>query len=537
MNLSRTIRLLLWAGTVVSLLVVGVVLLFAPPQVALMGLVGDDAGYYSNIARNLCLGYGCTFDRLHATGGFNPLFLALLTGVYWLMPGPPDVMILHRAGLLLDYGLALAGLGAYVALMHRFVAMQLPQSSARPYLVPAAALLYALFIGWKGLYGVDAHLTLLLLFLYGLGVLRGGLLKDRLPAALLDGLLLGLLVLARVDSLFLLVPIYVVAALSAGKGARFRNVALQGAATVTLVAPYLVWNRVQFQHWMPISARLKTGFPQVDVGQSLQTLLHSSLNHADQFFLATVMGTGLLILVLVGRQLVGEGRAALRPPANALMTALAGYGVLRGFWMVLFSRFDVQASTLIASSSISVMASLWLLSRSRVGRRYPGRTVGATAMVLVVASLLLFAGKLHAVSDRWQAWTQPDSTDQLALAIAIGNETPADAVLFGGGLGLMGFYSDRTWINADGVVNDDTYQAAFTEPDGLDRYLTANGVTHVVFSDMETRDLGRDGFVVVVPGHLTGAEQTYRVAPGDLLQWTQVAERGNHVVYLARYTP
>ncbi len=536
MNPARTIRTLLWAGSAAGLLAAGWLLVIASPHAALMSLVGDDAGYYFNIARNLCLGHGCTFDRLHTTGGFNPLFLGLLTGLYALLPGPREVLSLFRVGLLLDYGLTVGSFFVYVALMRRFVAT-LPDAPARSTLVPAAALLYSLFVCWKGLYGMDAHLTLLLLFLYGLGVVRGGLLKERLPLALLDGALLGLLVLARADSLFLVAPVYLLIVLLVDRRTRARNAALQAAVTVALVVPYLAWNRGQSQHWMAISARIKTGFPRLDVGSSLDAVLHSSLHRADLLFMGAVLVAGCVALVLLGRRISRDGRQVLSSPVNGLVAAWAGYAVLRVAWMVLFSRYDVQAGYLIAASPIAVLILLWLFARIPAGRIRPQSLHGATAAVLVLLSLLLFAGKLHAVTGRWHDWTQTGSSDQRTMALSIQQTTPPDAVLFGGGLGLMGFFSDRAWINADGVANDDAYQSIFSEEGGLARYLEDNGVTHVVFSDMETRDEGPDGFRVVVPGHLSGEEQTYRVAPDDLLQQRRLADRGNHRVYLARYTP
>jgi len=47
----------------------------------------DDAFYYAQIARNIVSGKGVTFDGLHETNGFHPLWLLLLLPIYALFSG------------------------------------------------------------------------------------------------------------------------------------------------------------------------------------------------------------------------------------------------------------------------------------------------------------------------------------------------------------------------------------------------------------------------------------------------------------------
>ena len=89
------------AVLLLSLALIGLiawVLLAADPRWSTLLLVGDDAGYYLAIARNVCLGYGASFDRIHPTNGFNPLYTLLLVGFdRALVPGA-SVLGCYRAG-------------------------------------------------------------------------------------------------------------------------------------------------------------------------------------------------------------------------------------------------------------------------------------------------------------------------------------------------------------------------------------------------------------------------------------------------------
>ena len=47
----------------------------------------DDAFYYFVIARNIAAGHGSTFDLLAPTNGYHPLWMALITPFFALLPG------------------------------------------------------------------------------------------------------------------------------------------------------------------------------------------------------------------------------------------------------------------------------------------------------------------------------------------------------------------------------------------------------------------------------------------------------------------
>ena len=44
----------------------------------------DDAFYYYKVAQNVLTGHGFTFDQIHLTNGFHPLWMAVCLGVFWL---------------------------------------------------------------------------------------------------------------------------------------------------------------------------------------------------------------------------------------------------------------------------------------------------------------------------------------------------------------------------------------------------------------------------------------------------------------------
>ena len=109
--------MLLRAGsrTLVVLLCSAWIVLFWWSMRAVHWAVYDDSFYYFTIARNLAKGWGSTFDRLHPTNGYHPLWLLVCAGVYKL-----KVEDEHAISLLLS--LQVIGLGIAVSLGVRIVA-------------------------------------------------------------------------------------------------------------------------------------------------------------------------------------------------------------------------------------------------------------------------------------------------------------------------------------------------------------------------------------------------------------------------------
>jgi hypothetical protein len=62
----------------------GVYVAFAPANSLMRWYNIDDAFYYYKVAQNVLSGHGFTFDQIHLTNGFHPLWMGICMGVFWL---------------------------------------------------------------------------------------------------------------------------------------------------------------------------------------------------------------------------------------------------------------------------------------------------------------------------------------------------------------------------------------------------------------------------------------------------------------------
>ena len=114
---ARGIRVGAFAA-IAAVLVGGV--LWADPERVITGFLSDDAFYYLKIARSIAEGRGSTFDGLHPTNGYHPLWMLVVVGVTALAPAglvPPALAV-----IVLSIGMGLATLAVVARVVGRYLA-------------------------------------------------------------------------------------------------------------------------------------------------------------------------------------------------------------------------------------------------------------------------------------------------------------------------------------------------------------------------------------------------------------------------------
>ncbi len=232
------------------LLFFGIALVLALPLVSRlpwMIFVQDDFFYYLKVAQNIAQGHGSTFNSLVATNGYQPLWLVVLTGLSYCTTNARVIF-------------AWIGVANFAAALSTFLlARRLVRSSGvRPLLVFALSAVVTLYSVTLFFYGMEVTLALPLM----LGVICvllevSWLVKSALHTFVL-GLLLSLMVLARIDSLIfggmILAGILVHPALRRLIRPRLVLGALLGLLPV---AGYLLGNHLVFHTWLPVSGSAK----------------------------------------------------------------------------------------------------------------------------------------------------------------------------------------------------------------------------------------------------------------------------------------
>ncbi len=214
------------------------------------------------------------------------------------------------------------------------------------------------------------------------------------------GLLLGALVLARLDLAFVVVGIgstLVVAALREG-AATVRRCTMAGAAVcAAIVAGYLGWNRWYSGMALPVSGQLKTTFPH-PTAQNLRTLVHlvpsigsdhRPLVVIELFRLAGVVIPSLAAVVYLAVRAGGADRQLTLATARgrfrlALVGSCGGVLLLSAYDTLFVPLFDQGSWYWPVSTFLVTLVAVDLADRPSRGRQ---RTRLAVLVPLVVGAV------------------------------------------------------------------------------------------------------------------------------------------------------
>jgi len=414
-----------------------------------VALFEDDAFYYFGIARNLASGVGSTFNGLDATNGYHPLWQIVLVPVFAVAPS-------DRAALV---GVSVISAVLFVASALLFD--RLGRVLGRPLLVTVgAAPLLVLGVSGPAYWfsGMETGLLLLLVLAVAVVFVRSDGLRapwfDVRHAAAL-GVLIGLVVLARLDAVF---PMLLFGALATGiwfrRGLRelLRLTVALASPPALLLAAYLAVNQLIFGTPLPVSGQAKAlghGAPNVDV-------LWQFLAAPTLFAQPTWLGALAVVVVPLSVLTARRGSGLLHCARFALVVLVGGlatiaYYALTSSWM-LWPWYFYAAPLAIGLAVPALLDRLPLV-----------RSCSVIAAVACAGVLMLTgANTVRLVTGDVPRAAFVQRGPEVAARLA-GLAPQQAALAMGDRAGSVGFHLDRPLVHLEGLVNSPRYLDALRE--------------------------------------------------------------------------
>lgn len=409
-------------------------------------LVYDDSFYYWQIGRNLATGHGSSFDGIHPTNGYHPLWMLFCAGLYALgLSGEAAPLTALLAQVLLFAGAWLL-LGRSVLRLLREAPPTrragLIEGTTLGVLLVLACTQPVLRIWVNGLesaFVLVSHVLLLGILLRTEDLLSAAARRERLFAAVL----ITAAVLSRTDGA-LLMPAVVVWALP-------RLVRSFRSAVVPLLELLLLPGAVTAAY-MAIN--------QFWFGSAVQV---SGLLKAAPLSALRVLGALLVVVVpaMLARRLNRSrwprlGLALSRTKFFGLfcLVLLAYYGFLQEFQRLWYFGPPLLLAIVLANCALADMIAA-LAEAQRPGQGFTHSPVTLVAIVAVGMPVLLWLSVQQVMT--------PGGSSMLAAREAgrfVATTLPRDAVLASWDAGVLGYYADRPVVNLDGVVNSVGYLQA-----------------------------------------------------------------------------
>jgi hypothetical protein len=418
--------------------------------------IEDDACYYLQVARNWVDGAGLTFDRLHPTNGFHPLWMLVLYPIFKCFGGREAPF---RAMLILSFVMVFVSLLGIAILCRRV------KSSFSATLGALAALMLA---AKQPLFGMESWLAIMMMVFVLIAAVKNRALVPNKTIQISGharlGGLIGLLFLARLDCVMILGPLVAWECFSIWRNADevqkgIKTIVILCLPFTLMMAGYFLWNYENYHAFMPISSALKSSFPHFNNPLPRFTLIRYSIPPLS---------------VAIGAWVTARSRNQDRKGLARIVLALGIGLTLHLLYLELFQAgvfiwyFATQyvALALIAALAIDEFSDL----------DFARGSLKTFLKVLVFASSLICLLRVCKAFPLTGAVVP--STDYEAAVWARDN-TPKDAIFGMSFCGVFGYFSERRVINLDGLINGYEYKSA-VEKGEFESFIKNANVSYLV---------------------------------------------------------
>jgi hypothetical protein len=268
-----------------------------------------------------------------------------------------------------------------------------------------------------------------------------------------------------------------------------RGVARTGLVAIGALFTQLMAFRLMGDSVLPVSAIVKTGGAEAGLGaealERLVSVMVLGMPPVLQGRLPTLalVGLGVLAVLFVARTFVATSHHSVELNAFLFLWACLlvsellyqAYVAISGVEYRPYFSWYRSPSFIFWTATASLIALFALDAIRRVkplSPFIPWAPLGLSVLIVAVA-VYLFAGSIGFASELYAA--------RYKAALWIASNSLPDTTFGAWNAGQLGYFSDRAFINLDGVINDvDYYERVLSGPVPLVDYLAENKVQYVV---------------------------------------------------------
>ncbi len=463
----------------------------AHDSTAYLGLLQDDYFYYASLADNLVRHGRLTYDGIHLTNGFHPLWFGVIALIR---------LVFGRFGAPFYAALTIVVL-ASVAVTYELSARFARTLGARPAAAAVFSAMYSFGTAALMTTGMEAVVAVPLLLWLFVEAVEDRPLTSRRCAWL--GFLSSLAILARLDvaiavGLLLAGHLLLVRPRFAAAMRQLASFAAGGA----LAPLYVLANVAVFGTPLPISALAKQLYSGVgfSIGYVKGVALSSCYGPAAGVLLP--LGTAALILLYRRSPDVRRHQRFIGAVSLAFAFTFFGLNALSGW--VFFPWYAYPIAPAVIAASVFVWEAL--------GSLIPAGRRAALALVVVV----LASQPVLAATYFWQHGPQWSIADNSLLATAydlkrhVGDR---DGVFgMGAVAGVAAYVMDRPMVQLEGILADRRMVDSIRQEAPLKDVLREYGVDYLVVSLAFARAERRDGcYIVTQPHEVWAGKRTHKL--------------------------
>lgn len=434
----------------------------------------DDAYYYIVVGQNLSRGLGSTFDGVHFTNGYHPLWALLSAAVAYTINAKYVLPV-----TLIAIQILFATVGAF--LFYYAGCMWWNRNIA----ALATASLVAI-MAWSFTNGMESginFLALSIMFYWFCHSNGYNWLTGHLKQRLLLGSVLIFVVLCRLDNVILVaigVGISLGISLCSSRFNWVRALPILGGLGIILM-PYFLYNHINTGFFMPLSGVVKQipafhpGSALLDWGVATQRMFSTFQNFPIS--LLTYCGLWLALPVII---ILVIQSFRLRSISLVWYSALP-ISILTHFFY--YARFSIEGIyTWYTQLYIfgSVFLIFFVIHWSSVAPRFRSRPFMST-VTLILAFFLAVGLTAWRITKEVQDFVSAESINSLRTSLVLEQLRQDTGASFAGwNAGRTGFLLDGRLTNLDGLMNDAEYAMDYLSQEKTIEYIQKNQFDFIV---------------------------------------------------------
>lgn len=431
----------------ISFFSVSIISFFIPLQF-LINFAHDDSFFYLKIAQNIVNGSGVTFDNISSTNGFHPLYLIIISILFFLLK------IIGISSSAQQY---LAVFILHIFLIHLIVLIiyrlfrNILSEEYKKYGILVFILFCSSFIFIRD-FGLESHVSCILIALYLLISLK---IKNQEKIRYYNVFILCGLFLSRTDYLFTLIPFLIFSDYFLNfKEKRIATLIYNISGVIIITIIYYLGNYIFWGNFQTTSSLMVSTFPKNIFFENLNRILtwnYKLYNQGMRSFIFLFVFTLFIFKKNKDKLDFSLIFLSLGLIANSLLHLNYNVHGIREWYMTL--------PTMISGVMIVLLL-----------EEYNKRIRYLTLMILAMLFSVTFYYSRF-VALKW------DYAYDYALFLK-NNTEKMDRIYQYDMSGIVSYFSDRDVINGDGLVNDFNY-INYLKNNDIGTYLKINNVKYL----------------------------------------------------------
>jgi hypothetical protein len=492
---------------VATVLCTTLLLIVRPLQTVFDRPLIEDGFYVLSVARQIALGHGVTYNGATLSNGFQPLWVVLCAPLFWLADGDR----VSGIRLVVAFHWVLYGIGSiFISVLAKRIFIKVADPPKSMAYLTALVFLSSALVWMNSFNGLETSLAVVCLLASILCYISID--REKWLHYTGCGIVLGLLVLARIDAVFFVIFLTIIQLLRRDAwNKRIVNALCLAGPAFLISSPWWASNIIAFGHltpssglalqdWAPTPSRYLIG-----VAALVRSL-------TPQLYLSgpEIWPVGIARAAVIGAAVywtwpsLREFFRSLDRSAIEVFAALSLFIITLAVWYPTSSGASFFYTRYLAPASI-IATLFWAFVIFQAVQHLP-RFVTNVGFVLMAAQIPIFVSLAYTATGYRVWWARAAETmlkEQVPLVHA---HVPPDDWVAAGQSGTLGFLRDRV-VNLDGRVNFE----ALDHRHDIPRYLREKDIRWIA------------DWSAYVTGYL-GSEPAR-------LGWSHVATNGSMLLY------